>query len=190
MAAGDAPRPPLVFELDPAATEIRFTLEASLHAVEGRFTLKRGELRFDPASGRAEGEIVVDAASGQSGNRLRDAAMRDDVLEAARYPEIRFRPERVEGDLGAAGDVRARVHGRMDLHGSEHEMTFEVTARRTNDRVNLRTRFSVPYVAWGLEDPSLLFLRVAGQVGIEVNASARLRAGEAVAAPPARKERE
>jgi polyisoprenoid-binding protein YceI len=177
--------PPVVLELDPAATEIRFTLQASLHTVEGRFALKRGEIRFDPATGTAAGEIVVDAASGQSGNRMRDAAMRDDVLEAEHYPEIRFRPERIEGDFRSADDVHARVQGTMELHGSLHAMTLDVTARRVKDQVTLTTRFAVPYVAWGLEDPSLLFLRVSHEVAIDVTASARLRTADAATADPA-----
>jgi polyisoprenoid-binding protein YceI len=185
-------RSPVVLELDPAATQIRFTLEASLHTVEGRFTLKRGEIRFDPVTGKAGGEIVVDAASGDSGNRMRDASMRDHVLEADDYPEIRFRPEKIEADFQTPDDLHARVHGTMELHGSEHAMTLEVTARRAKDHVRFTTRFAVPYVAWGLEDPSLLFLRVAREVGIEVTASARLRAVDdaaADAAPEPRMER-
>jgi polyisoprenoid-binding protein YceI len=38
------------------------------------------------------GEIVVDAASGESASAARDKRMTRDILQAERFPEIRFSP--------------------------------------------------------------------------------------------------
>ena len=46
---------------------ISFFLESSAHSVHGTFRVKRGNISFDSATGKAGGEIVVDAASGESG---------------------------------------------------------------------------------------------------------------------------
>ena len=92
-------------QIDPAQTKVEFTLADVLHTVHGTFVLKRGTIRFDPATGKASGELVVDAASGESGNGARDRRMHKDILESDRYPEIVFRPDRVEGQGGAAGRV-------------------------------------------------------------------------------------
>ena len=59
------------------------------------FKLKHGALQLDPA-GKISGEIVVDATSGDSGSGMRDRKMHKEVLESERYPEISFRPDRVE----------------------------------------------------------------------------------------------
>jgi len=57
-----------VVTLDPAATKIDFTLGATLHTVHGTFKLKSGEIRFDPATGKASGAVIVDATSGYTDN--------------------------------------------------------------------------------------------------------------------------
>ena len=89
----------------PAKTSVNFTLGDVLHTVHGSFNVKSGNVHFDPASNKISGEILVDAASGHSGSDGRDKKMHSEVLESARYPEIAFRPDRVEGrvaDLGAS----------------------------------------------------------------------------------------
>jgi polyisoprenoid-binding protein YceI len=171
-----------VVELDLDATRIAFTLRGTLHTVEGTFVLKRGTVMLDPATGKAEGLVVVDATSGRSGNDSRDAAMRNNVLESNRYPEIRFTPQRFERLDSATDEVHVAVHGLLALHGAEHEITLPVDARVLGDRVTFATRFVVPYVAWGLKDPSLLILRVAKEVEINANGAGHLAPGSRPAA--------
>ena len=55
--------------LDPARSEVHFTLSDTLHVVHGTFHIQQGDIAFDPATGKATGSIVVDALSGQSGSR-------------------------------------------------------------------------------------------------------------------------
>ena len=69
------------------------------------------EVEIDTATSEAEGLVVVDASSGATGNSSRDARMRDVVLESERFPDIRFRPARVVGTLGADDSFRATVEG-------------------------------------------------------------------------------
>lgn len=170
---------PTVLEIDPARTRVAFTLNATLHTVEGSFQLRSGVVRLDPATGEAQGLIVVDAASGASGNGRRDATMRDRVLEAGRHPEIRFVPAHFE--LGEAPspdeDLRLRIHGSLALHGAEHEVAIDVRAHTTGDEATFTARFTVPYVAWGLEDPSFLLLRVDKTVEIEAAGAGRIHRG-------------
>ena len=44
--------------LDPAETEIKWTLTDTLHVVHGTFKLKSGLMILDPKTGIAEGEIL------------------------------------------------------------------------------------------------------------------------------------
>jgi len=174
-----SPAPPataqeLVLRCDPTQTVANFTLGDVLHTVKGAFNLKRGELHFDPASGKVTGEIVFDATSGHSGNQGRDRKMHKDVLESARYPEIAFRPERVDGKVAPAEASTVQVHGMFAIHGAEHEITVPVEAQLSADHWSATAHFPVPYAKWGMKNPSVLFLRVGDSVDIDLHAAGSL----------------
>jgi hypothetical protein len=46
------------------------------------------------------------------------------------------------------------------------------------DTVTATTRFTVPYVEWGMKNPSRLLLRVSKQVEIEVSAKGTIKQTE------------
>jgi polyisoprenoid-binding protein YceI len=161
-------------ELDPKHTTVDFALADVLHTVRGTFQLKRGALRLDPASGKLTGEIVVDAKSGQSGNGMRDRKMLREVLESDRYPEIVFRPDRVDGAVSLSGSSSVRVHGIFAIHGAEHELTVPAEVKMAPGYWNATLHFAVPYVLWGIKNPSTLFLRVSEAVDIDLAASGTL----------------
>jgi polyisoprenoid-binding protein YceI len=162
----------MVLEFDPARTKVEFTLSDVLHTVHGTFLLDRGSLRFAPATGKAEGELVVNAASGASGSGARDKRMQRNVLESERYPEIVFRPDRFDGKLSAEGRSLLQVHGMFTIHGAAHEITLPVEVDASAGRYAASTRFEVPYVKWGMKNPSTLFLRVGDKVDITIRTAA------------------
>lgn len=155
-------------DLEPAKTEIHFTLHDPLHTVHGTFQLKRGSIHFDPESGKASGEIVVDAASGESGSGARDHRMHKDVLQSMRFPEASFVPDRVDGKLPAQGNAQVDVHGMFSLHGAAHEMTLHFQVERAGPEYIASAQFMIPYVAWGLKDPSNFLLKVEKAVEIDI----------------------
>lgn len=154
----------------PAQTTINFTLGDVLHTVHGSFNLKSGQIHFVPASSAISGEIVVDATSGSSGSGARDRKMHKEILESARYSEVTFLPDRVEGKVQTAGASTVQVHGMFGIHGAEHEITVPAQIELTPDRWSLTVHFSVPYVTWGMKDPSTFILRVEKTVGIDLHA--------------------
>jgi polyisoprenoid-binding protein YceI len=161
--------------LDPAQSKIHWTLDSTLHTVHGTFSFKRGAVRFDPLTGKASGEIVADAMSGASGNASRDKKMHREVLESARYSEVIFRPNRIEGKVLPQGTSTVQVHGTFVLHGSQHELDVPVQAELAGDRWKGLAKFSVPFVDWGLRNPSSFFLRVNHNVNIELEMSGTLQ---------------
>lgn len=157
----------IVLNPDPARAIVRFTLSATLHTVHGTFKLKRGAIHFDPVTGKISGEVVVDATSGASGDNKRDRNMHKDILESAKYPEIVFTPDRVDGVVAPQGTSHVQVHGEFRIHGAAHEITLPVEVRIANGQASARTNFTIPYVKWGMKNPSTLFLRVSDKVEIE-----------------------
>jgi len=173
-----APRSPageIVLGLDPDQSKVHWTLGTTLHTVHGTFAFKNGSLRLDPESGKASGEIVVHATSGDSGNDSRDKKMHKDVLESAQYAEIVFRPDRVEGKVSRQGNFTVQVHGLFGLHGKEHELIVPVQAELAGDHWTGSARFSVPFIDWGLKNPSTFLLKVNHAVDIELEMKGRLQ---------------
>jgi len=162
-----------VLQIDPAQTKIEFTLADVLHTVHGEFRLKRGDMHFDPATGAAGGQLVVDAASGASGSDARDRRMHKNILESGRYPEIVFRPDRVDGRVAPQGQSHVRLHGIFSIHGADHEISVPVDVEAAGGRYTATAKIVVPYVDWGMKNPSTLLLRVSRQVEITVHTVAK-----------------
>jgi polyisoprenoid-binding protein YceI len=158
------------FQLDPAQTSVKFTLGDVLHTVRGTFRLKHGALRFEPASGKVSGEIVVDAKSGESGSGMRDRKMHQEILESERYPDIAFRPDKIEGTVANQGKSSVMVHGLFSIHGVDHEITVPAEVELATDHWTGTVHFTVPYAKWGMKNPSTLFLHVNDSVEIDLSA--------------------
>lgn len=161
----------LKLQFTPADTTINFTLGDVLHTVHGSFQLKRGDVQYDFTTQAVSGALVVDATSGQSGNHSRDRKMHREILESDKYPEIVFRPDRVDGRVAPSGNSTIQVHGIFSIHGGDHELIMPIRVQMFPDHWIADTHFNVPYVKWGIKNPSTLFLRVSESVEIDVHAT-------------------
>jgi len=161
-------------DLDPARTTIEFMLPATLHTVHGSFKLKSGTVRFNTATGAASGEIVADATSGDTGNKGRDKKMHGEILESRRFPEVIFLPKQVDGKVPSSGTATVNVQGSFRIHGSDHELTLAIPVQIVGENITVTAEFDVPYVAWGMKDPSTFFLHVDHEVHVRIAAIGRL----------------
>lgn len=157
------------FHADPAQSHVDFILGDVLHTVHGTFRLKDGTVQVDPSNGNASGAIVVDATSGNSGNQTRDHKMNKEILQSDKYPEIRFTLQKMEGALPTNGNSEVKLSGVINVHGSDHPMTVTAPVQIDSGKVITDVHFVVPYVQWGMKDPSTFVLRVNKQVDITVH---------------------
>jgi polyisoprenoid-binding protein YceI len=173
LAAGCLTAAEIELRLDPAQTSVQFKLGATLHSVKGTFRLKRGTIRFDDATGAASGELAIDAASGQSGNTDRDRDMHQKVLESAKFGEIVFRPRSVSGKVQKQGTSKVTLTGTISIHGADHELSVPLDVESAGGSYTANGRFNIPYVKWGMKNPSKALLRVSENVEIAIRAVAR-----------------
>jgi polyisoprenoid-binding protein YceI len=187
LAAAATPLPPqavsvaaseIVLTLDPAQSKVHWTVDSTLHTVHGTFTLKSGTVHFDPETGKAGGEIVVYAPSGESGNNSRDSRMHKEILETAKYPDVVFRPTQVEGKVGQSGASDVKLGGVFSIHGADHDLTALVHAELMGDRWRGTGKFEVPYVMWGIKNPSNFLLKVKPVVNVELEMSGEVKAAK------------
>jgi polyisoprenoid-binding protein YceI len=161
--------------LDTARSEVHFTLVDTLHTVRGTFHIQQGDVTFDPATGHANGSIVVDALSGKSGNPIRDHRMAKEQLKAFDYKTVAFAPTRFTGTFNPTGDSTLQVHGLFTLLGTPHEIDVPMQVQISGDQVHAVGSFPVPYVQWGLRDPSTFMIHVEKEVRVELDLTGTLR---------------
>lgn len=165
----------LVLHLDPRASSLDFTLDATMHKVEGHLGPASGDITFDPASESAGGEVVIDLTASDTGIARRDRKMQEQVLKTDEYPTAVFRVSRIDllGPLQQGGND-LQLHGRLDLAGTTHDVSVLAHADLDGDHVTASAWLDVPYVDWGLHDPSFFVLRVAKVVRVTMTIEGRL----------------
>lgn len=162
-------------DLRPEATKVQFALTDPLHTVHGSFNLKQGQIDFNTDTGKASGRVIVDVASGNSGSDARDSRMHANVLESKKYPEAVFVPDHFEGPIAFPGDSSVKLHGTFTIHGAPHEMTMDVHTSGNAEQLRATMAFEIPYVAWGMKDPSNFILKVGKTVQMTIETSGPLQ---------------
>jgi polyisoprenoid-binding protein YceI len=157
-----------IFAVNPDASHVAFTLGGNAHHVDGTFHVQSGTINFDPSTQTISGSVVVAAGSGDSGDQGRDKKMKSDVLDVAHFAEVSFIPKSYQGTVSASGDSTIQVTGVFTLHGTPHDLIVPMQVHIEGQTLTARTHFTVPYVQWGLKDPSIFILKVAKVVDIDL----------------------
>ncbi len=164
------------FTVNPAASQVDFALAGTGHHVNGTFHVQSGSVIFDPQAQSISGSIVVAAGSGNSGETSRDKRMNSEVLNSDQFAEISFAPKSYQGTLAATGDSSIQVSGVFTLHGTPHDIVVPMQIHIEGSNLTAKGQFVVPYVKWGLKDPSIFILKVAKEVNIDLNLQGRVTA--------------
>jgi len=173
-ASGQAPHE-IGITLDPATTAIHWTLVTNTHTVHGTFKLKSATIALNTETGAATGLVAIDAASGESGSSGRDARMHKEILESGKYPTIAFKPTHVEGKFDPANTRSVTIDGTVTLHGQDHPLQLAIDLQPKGTSIGLTTHFAVPFVEWGLKDPSTFVFRTEKQVALEIQGTATIK---------------
>ena len=119
--------------------------------------------------------MVLDLGRAQTGNEGRDEDMHAKVLETARFPQAVFRPHQIQGTLKPAGSSEVVLKGTLLFHGAEHAVEIPTRVTLTGNHVAAEGHLTIPYVAWGLRDPSKFVLRVGKTVEVHLQVAGDLR---------------
>jgi polyisoprenoid-binding protein YceI len=165
----------IALTLDPAQTNLHFSVDSTLHMVHGTFAVKSGSLQFDLQTGKASGAIVVNTVSGETGNGSRDQRMHKEILETWKFAEATFRPSQIDGQVSLTAPSDFKLKGVITLHGTDHELVADVHSEFTGDHWKGTAKFDVPYTKWGIKDPSNFLLKVKPVVNVEMELSGSTR---------------
>jgi len=162
------------FTVNPDASKVAFALGGNTHHVDGTFHVQSGSIDYDRSAQTISGSVIVAAGSGNSGDQGRDKKMNSDVLDVAHYADVSFAPQSYQGVIAASGDSNLQVTGVFTLHGTPHNLTVPMQIHVEGTALTAKTHFTVPYVQWGLKDPSIFILKVAKVVDIDLTLAGSL----------------
>ena len=162
------------FTVNPDSSQVAFSLGGTGHHVNGTFHVQSGRSTLIALRATISGSVVVAAGSGNSGEQSRDKKMNTDVLDVAQFAEVSFVPKSYQGTVAATGDSTIQVTGVFTLHGTPHDLTVPMQIHIDGANLTAKTHFTVPYVKWGLKDPSIFILKVAKEVDIDLTLAGSL----------------
>src|SRR5262245_17044843 len=98
--------------------------------------------------------VVTDKISDKDRQTI-EQEMRDQVLEAGKYPEITFNSTKIEATKNPDGQYQGKIWGDLTLHGVTHNIP--INAQLTFDSKTLRARgeFSLKMSDYGIKAPSV-----------------------------------
>jgi hypothetical protein len=80
----------------------------------------------------------------------------------------------MSGPFSPQGSSEIQVDGTFRIHGSDHPITLVIRLQISGSTANFKTQLVLPYVKWGMKNPSTFVLRVSDKVTLDVAASGRL----------------
>ncbi|SNS81838.1 Polyisoprenoid-binding protein YceI [Granulicella rosea] len=157
------------FVVRPDASEVRIRLNTTHEVVNGTFHVQSGSIDFDSAASRISGLVTVAAGSGKTGNESRDKKMKKDILKVEQFAAVSFAPKAYAGRIAVSGDSTIQVTGVFTLLGTPHDLTIPMQIHIDGSKATAKGQFVVPYVQWGLKNPSFLIWKAENDVGVELN---------------------
>jgi len=117
-----------------------FKTDAPLESINGTANGVSGTITFDPLKpGDLKGKIMVAAASLHVGNpTMKEHLHGSKWMDVAKYPQIIFEAESVEGAATAGNSTVARVNGSMTMKGVTKKITVPVKLTFLKDKLQER----------------------------------------------------
>jgi len=156
------------FAIDPDASEIKMKLNTTHEVVNGTFHVQSGSINFDPTHPSISGIVVVAAGSGKTGNASRDKKMNKEILKVDQFSTVSFEPKAYSGTIAASGDSTIQVRGMFTLLGIAHDLTIPMQIHIDASKATAKAQFLVPYVQWGVKNPSFLIWKAQNDVAIDL----------------------
>ena len=162
------------FVVNPDASEVKITLQTTHEVVTGAFHIQSGSIESDRGTPKMAGSVVVFAGSGKTGNESRDKKMNKDILKVEQYATVSFEPKSYTGTIALSGDSTIQVTGVFTLLGTPHEIAIPILVHLEGTTATAKAHFVVPYVKWGLKNPSFLIWKADDDVAIDIFLAGRL----------------
>ena len=157
------------FTVNPDASEVKIKLNTTHEVVNGTFHVQSGSIDFDRSAPRMAGTVIVAAGTGKTGNDSRDKKMKKEILRIAQFATVSFAPKAYAGIIATSGDSTIQVSGVFTLLDVPHDLTIPMQIHTEGPKATAKAHFVVPYVQWGLKNPSFLIWKAENNVDVDIN---------------------
>lgn len=158
LSAGAGLAAPSRYGLTASASRVGFAFKVGGTAQKGTMPIRNADIRIDPDNLiNSSVDVSVSVKKARTGLALATEALKGaDVLDAARYPTIRFVSTRVK--LGAGGRISdgAMLSGDLTMRGVTKPVTFKASVYRPAgsaaddlDNLSVRLRGALSRSAFG-----------------------------------------
>jgi polyisoprenoid-binding protein YceI len=157
-------------------SRLTYRLVHKFHEVEGVSKEVEGRVRIG-AGGAVQLMVRARVASFDSGNGNRDAHMQE-ATEAVRFPLVTLKAVGTAAlPAGYPATVEVPLDGQLEFHGQVRPVTAQATVTfQAPGRADVRARLTISLDAFGVERPSLLFVKVDDALSVDAHLT--------LAAPP------
>ena len=158
------------YAVDAARSRLGFTARHTIGPrVPGEFEAFTGVLRLDGEDpGRSTADLVIQADSIQTGDRRRDAALREHFLDAETYPSIRFRSTKVS----QTGVTTFTVTGNLTIRGATRPVRVPLELTSTDDGVAFTGSLPLLRKRWSVNWNAATNLMVAQKLDLHLDLTA------------------
>jgi hypothetical protein len=95
--------------------------------------------------------------------------MNREILKVDQYTTVSFAPKTYSGTIAPSGDSTIQVSGVFTLLGYPHDLTIPMQIHIDGSKATASAQFVVPYVGWGLKNPSFMFWKAENDVAIDLS---------------------
>ncbi len=171
-----APPDGRAWSVEPAQSTVRYHVVHKFHRVTGITSTVEGKAVLKP-DGQVLAMVRIAVASFDSGDRNRDANMRE-AIGASTHPFVVFRGIAALGSDAVAASrsvaLEIRMQGEVELHGVKRPVVVPLAIElEPGGAGRARGSFEVSLDAFGVERPSLLFVKIEDACRIEVDLALR-----------------
>jgi polyisoprenoid-binding protein YceI len=146
----------------------RFTAKITGGSFVGTTEKMKGTVRYDEKGNKLEeAEFTVQVESIDTGMSLRNRHMREKYMDAAKFPEIRFRSGK---GISILSGKEQPIGGYVTIKGVEKPVTALVTLENgpAADPLRVKGKFNVNILDFGIEQPSMAVVKMDPAVDVTV----------------------
>jgi polyisoprenoid-binding protein YceI len=156
------------YTVAPKTSTVTYTIVHKLHSVEGRSSDIEGKavVRDD---GTVQAMVRVPVASFRSGDGNRDEHMLE-AVEGGKFPYVTFKGVASLGPEKTLPSGALPMQGEIEFHGVTHPVTVPLSLEVQPDgSLHGHGGFDVSLDAYGVERPSLLFMKIDDSCHIDLD---------------------